>query len=86
MIERVHWIEKEKQKGCCLQQIADKLGVEKTHEEIDVQDIRLQMRKLEQDMAKLMDQLDENEKQKLKNNVTPESLALMQSLFLLLNS
>lgn len=86
MITRVHWIEEQKQEGKCLQQIADMIEVNPTHEEIDVQDIRLQMRKLEHDMAKLLDQLDDNEKQKLKKNVTPESVALMQSLFILLNS
>lgn len=35
-------------------------------EEIDVQDIRLQMRKLEHDVNVLMEHLDEKERQKLR--------------------
>lgn len=85
MIDRIHWIEEQKSEGKCLQQIAALLGAP-VEEEIDVQDIRLQMRKLEQDVRGLMNQLDDQEKENLKKNVTPESVALMQSLFLLLNS
>ena len=55
-------------------------------EEVDIQDIRLQMRKLEHDVAKLMEQMDEKERQKLKKKVSPESVALMQSLILILNN
>lgn len=55
-------------------------------EEVDVQEIRLQMKKLEHDVAKLMDQLDEKEKQKIRKKMSPESVALMQSLLLLLNN
>ncbi|MER2190558.1 MAG: MerR family transcriptional regulator [Solibacillus sp.] len=85
MIDRIHWIEEQKSEGKGLQQIAALLGAP-VEEEIDVQDIRLQMRKLEQDVRGLMNQLDDQEKENLKKNVTPESVALMQSLFLLLNS
>lgn len=85
MIDRIHWIEEQKTSGKCLQQIAAMLDVP-VIEEIDVQDIRLQMRKLEQDVRGLMNQLGDQEKENMKKNVTPESVALMQSLFLLLNS
>ena len=86
MIDRIHWIEEQKRAGKCLQQIAAMLDVPVIEEEVDVQDIRLQMRKLEQDVRGLMNQLGDQEKETIKKNVTPESVALMQSLFLLLNS
>ncbi|MEG0385527.1 MAG: MerR family transcriptional regulator [Solibacillus sp.] len=84
MIERIHWIEAQKKRGNCLEEIHSLLfPTSMIQEEIDVQDIRLQMRKLEKDVALLMDQLDDNEKQKLKKKVSPESVALMQSLLLI---
>jgi MerR family transcriptional regulator, copper efflux regulator len=87
MAERIHWIEEQKSQGKCLEEIRRLLNVEEPiAEEIDVQEIRLQMKKLEHDVAKLMDQLDEKEKQKLRKKVSPESVALMQSLLLLLNN
>ena len=84
MIERIHWIEQLKLEGKCLEEILSLLQPTQKIEEIDVQEIRLQMRKLGHDVAKLMEQMDEQEKQKLKKKVSPESVALMQSLILLL--
>lgn len=84
MIERIHWIEQLKLEGKCLEEILSLLQPKQEIEEIDVQEIRLQMRKLGHDVAKLMEQMDEQEKQKLKKKVSPESVALMQSLILLL--
>ena len=87
MIERIHWIEDQKKQGKCLEEIHALLSPTKEHsEEIDVQDIRLQMRKLEHDVSVLMENLDVNEKQKLRKKVSPESVALMQSLLLILNN
>ncbi|MGE7023165.1 MerR family transcriptional regulator [Solibacillus cecembensis] len=87
MIERIHWIEAQKRHGKCLEEIHKLLSPSASvHEEIDVQEIRLQMRKLEKDVAMLMEQLDDNEKQKLKKKVSLESAALMQSLILILNN
>ncbi|HEY4623298.1 MAG TPA: MerR family transcriptional regulator [Solibacillus sp.] len=87
MIERIHWIEKQKQLGKCLDEIHNMLSpTEQTHEEIDIQDIRLQMRKLEQDVTMLMGNLDDKERKKLRKKVSPESVALMQSLLLILNN
>ncbi|MEG0384412.1 MAG: MerR family transcriptional regulator [Solibacillus sp.] len=87
MIERIHWIEAQKRRGKCLEEIHMLLSpTASIHEEIDVQEIRLQMRKLEKDVAMLMEQLDDNEKQKLKKKVSLESAALMQSLILILNN
>ncbi|KGR82883.1 MerR family transcriptional regulator [Lysinibacillus odysseyi] len=87
MVERIHWIEEQKADGKSLEEIRRMLNVEEPiAEEVDVQEIRLQMKKLEHDVAKLMGQLDEKEKQKIRKKVSPESVALMQSLLLLLNN
>ncbi|WP_420802151.1 MerR family transcriptional regulator [Solibacillus daqui] len=87
MIERIHWIEQQKQQGKCLEEIHKMLlPTEDAPEEIDVQDIRLQMRKLEHDVTILMEHLDDTERKKLRKKVSPESVALMQSLLLILNN
>nr|WP_051032368.1 MerR family transcriptional regulator [Solibacillus silvestris] len=87
MIERIHWIEEQKKLGKCLEEIHSLLGPSKEEpEEIDIQDIRLQMRKLEHDVTILMEHLDDKERQKLRKKVSPESVALMQSLLLILNN
>lgn len=43
-------------------------------EEIDIQDIRLQMRKLEHDVTLLMENLDDNERQKLRKKFLQRAL------------
>ncbi|WP_341323889.1 MerR family transcriptional regulator [Solibacillus sp. FSL H8-0523] len=87
MIERIHWIEEQKRQGKCLEEIHTMLAPSKEAPEvIDVQDIRLQMRKLEHDVTILMEHLDDTERQKLRKKVSPESVALMQSLLLILNN
>ena len=87
MVERIHWIEENKKSGKCLDEIRTLLTIDSPiEEEVDIQEIRLQMRKLEHDVAKLMEQMDETERQKLRKKVSPESVALMQSLLLILNN
>ena len=87
MIERIQWIEEQKKSGKSLEDIRSLLQIDTPiEEEVDIQDIRLQMRKLEHDVAKLMEQMDEKERQKLRKKVSPESVALMQSLLLILNN
>ena len=87
MIERIQWIEEQKKCGKSLEEIHSLLQIDTPiEEEIDIQDIRLQMRKLEHDVAKLMEQMDDKERQRLKKKVSPESVALMQSLILILNN
>lgn len=86
MIERIHWIEEQKAKGKSLNEIRTLLQVETlVEEEIDIQEIRLQMKKLEKDVAKLIAHMDEKQKQQMKKKVSPESVALVQSLLLLLS-
>ena len=88
MIERIQWIEEQKTSGKCLSEIAKLIGPDKTeikdYEEINIHELRIQMKKLEKDVTKIMENLDEQEKQNIKRKVTPESVALMQSLFLLI--
>lgn len=84
MVDRIHWIEKQKSKGYCLEQIAEQLK-EQSYEEVDIQMIRLQMQKLEKDVTQILEHLDEKDKQAFKRKVTPESIALLQSLLLLTN-
>lgn len=87
MTERIQWIEEQKKCGKSLEEIRKLLQIDTPiEEEVDIQDIRLQMRKLEHDVAKLMEQMDEKERQRLKKKVSPESVALMQSLLLILNN
>lgn len=84
-VERIHWIEEQKAKGKSLEEIGNLLQVRPSHEEvIDVQEIRLQMKKLEKDVTMLMEQMDSKDKQQFKKKVSPESVTLIQSLLLLL--
>ncbi|MFC7686509.1 MerR family transcriptional regulator [Ureibacillus sp. GCM10028918] len=88
MIERIQWIEQQKKSGKCLSEIAKIIGnhttEDKPYEEVNIHELRLQMKKLENDVTKIMESLSEQEKQNLKRKVTPESVALMQSLILLI--
>ena len=86
MIERIHQIEEHKAAGKSLEQIRSLLNVEAPVEvEVDIQEIRLQMQKLEKDVAVLVEQMDETERQQLKKKVSSESMSLMRSLILLLS-
>ena len=82
MIDRIQWIEQQKQAGKCLDTIKLELHVQQA-EEIDIQDLRLQMLLLEKNVAKIMAQTTEEERQQIQRKVSPESLALMQALILL---
>lgn len=87
MAERITWIEEQKSQGKSLESIRAMLENDTPiEEEIDIQEIRLQMRKLEKEVGLLMQQTDEKQKQQIKKKVSPESVALMQSLLLLLNN
>jgi len=59
------------------------------HEEIDVQMLRVKMQDLEQDVTSLLEQINKQDNkniEKIKKNVSPESIALMQSLLLLIHN
>ncbi len=85
MVERIRWIEEQQAQGKSLNDIRLSLPAQSpAEEEIDIQEIRLQMRKLEQDVTKLIEQMDDKQKQLMKKKISPESVALMHSLLLLL--
>lgn len=85
MVERIFWIEKQKSKGRSLNDIKLVLNtIQPIVEEIDIQEIRMKMKQLEQDVAKLIGKMNEEEKNEMKKKVSTESLALMHSLLLLI--
>lgn len=89
MIDRLHFIEERKQEGLSLVEIQQALNVTTTYEEIDVQILRLKMQDLEHDVTSLLEQMNNQDtkySQAIKKNVSPESIALMQSLLLLINT
>ncbi|MBE5083074.1 MerR family transcriptional regulator [Lysinibacillus sp. fkY74-1] len=88
MIERLQFIEQRKQQGLSLVEIQQELNIT-PYEEIDVQMLRLKMQDLEHDVASLLEQMNKQDDKKIetiKKNVSPESIALMQSLLLLIHN
>ncbi|MET4560478.1 MerR family transcriptional regulator [Lysinibacillus parviboronicapiens] len=88
MIERLHYIERRKLEGLSLEEIQHELNIT-PYEEIDVQMLRLKMQDLEHEVTSLLAQMDKQDQkniQTIKKNVSPESIALMQSLLLLINN
>ncbi|MGY3190124.1 MerR family copper efflux transcriptional regulator [Lysinibacillus sp. TE18511] len=88
MIERLHYIEQRKHEGLSLIEIQHELNIT-PYEEIDVQILRIKMQDLEHDVSSLLEQMnkqDNKDIEKIKKNVSPESIALMQSLLLLIHN
>jgi len=88
MIDRLYFIEQRKQEGLSLGEIQQALSIT-SYEEIDVQMLRLKMQDLEHDVSSLLVQMNNQDNkniQSIKKNVSPESIALMQSLLLLINT
>lgn len=87
-IERLHAIEAKKAEGMSLEEIKKSLDKEEAKiEDIDVQDLRLQMQLLQKDVSKLLMQIDKQEQstqQTIKKKISPESVALMQSLLMVI--
>ena len=79
MIQRVHWIEDEKKSGKSLQDIKQEL-LQAPYEEIDVIQLRMQMRLLDQQMQQLMENIPEEEQQAFKRSISKEGVSLMKSL------
>ncbi len=87
-IDLIKEIETRKQAGMTLQEIARNLKIEQAqYEEVDLQLIRLHMQTLEQEVKLLAEQLEKNPSYSsaIKQNVSPQSVALMQSLLLIIN-
>jgi len=79
-------IEELKKQGLSLQEIAKKLNIKQAeYEEVDVQAIRIHMQELEKEVKLLAVELEKNPNASsdIKKNVLPESIALMQSLLLI---
>ncbi|MEK3975227.1 MerR family transcriptional regulator [Psychrobacillus sp. FSL K6-2684] len=85
-IEKLRLIEEKKSDGMSLEQIKRELARDVV-EEIDIQEIRLQMKYLEKEVSHLLEQIndkEDNTKHSIKQKVSTESVALMQSLLLLI--
>ena len=79
-------IEELKKQGLSLQEIAKKLNIKQAqYEEVDVQAIRIHMQELEKEVKLLAAELEKNPNASsdIKKNVLPESIALIQSLLLI---
>lgn len=87
-IERIKVIEQMKAQGMCLNDIKQSLENDNVqNEEIDLQNIRLQMQKLQTEISTLVEKMQQQEQSKnysIKSKVSTESVALMQSLLLLI--
>lgn len=86
-IERLHFIEQNKQNGMSLDEIK-KVILEKEAEEIDVLELRLKIKGLENDVSEVLAHLDKSNLENLeyvKKNISKESLSLIQALLLLVN-
>ena len=86
-VELITQIEKLKCEGLSLQEIANVLNIKQAqYEEVDIQVIRSHMQKLEKEVKLLATELakDPQTSSAIKKNVLPESVALMQSLLLLI--
>jgi MerR family transcriptional regulator, copper efflux regulator len=86
-IERLRFIEKHKKEGKSLEHIK-KLLIEKDAEEVDVLELRLKIKGLEEDVSEVLAQLNKNDKTNLEyiqNNISRDSLSLIKTLLLLIN-
>jgi DNA-binding transcriptional MerR regulator len=84
-IERLTFIEKCKASGLSLDEIKKKM-LEKDAEEIDVQELRLKIKGLEQDVSDILANFDKNDPKSradMKKQISHESLSLIQTLLLL---
>ncbi|MFJ7731584.1 MerR family transcriptional regulator [Lysinibacillus sp. NPDC097231] len=88
MIDRLQFIEQRKQQGLSLVEIQHQLNIT-PYEEIDVQMLRIKMQDLEHDVTSLLEKMNKQDNiriETIKKNVSPESIALMQSLLLLIHN
>ncbi|MDN4493459.1 MerR family transcriptional regulator [Ureibacillus aquaedulcis] len=87
-IERIRIIEEMKSKGMCLNDIKNSFEKMNTQsEEMDLQNICQHMKALKNEISLLVEQMQQQEQSKkdsIKNKVSSESVALMQSLLLLI--
>lgn len=85
-IEKLRIIEEKKATGMSLEAIKNQFEKEQI-EEVDIQELRLQMQYLEKEVSHLIEQINSEEittQHNIKQKVSSESVALMQSLLLLI--
>ncbi|MFJ8235857.1 MerR family transcriptional regulator [Ureibacillus sp. NPDC094379] len=87
VIARLQIIEDMKAQGMTLEDIKREFHKEIEYEEIDIQEIRLHMQTLENEVSQLLKHIERHEetsKEFIKNKISNESAALMKSLILLI--
>jgi len=87
VITRLQTIEDMKAQGMTLEDIKKEFHKNIECEEIDIQEIRLHMQTLENEVSQLLKQIERQEKTSkefIKNKISNESAALMKSLILLI--
>ena len=85
-MEKLRIIEEKKAAGMSLEAIKQQLEMEEI-EEVDIQQLRIQMRYLEKEVSHLLVQIHSEEigtQRNIKQKISTESIALMQSLLLLI--
>ncbi|MER2171964.1 DNA-binding transcriptional regulator, MerR family [Paenisporosarcina quisquiliarum] len=85
-IEKLRIIEEKKSSGMSLEAIKKQFEKEQI-EEVDIQELRLQMQYLEKEVSHLLEQInteEETTQHNIKQKISTESVALMQSLLLLI--
>lgn len=85
-IEKLRIIEEKKATGMSLEAIKKQFEKEQI-EEVDIQELRLQMQYLEKEVSHLLEQINTEEEtiqHTIKQKISAESVALMQSLLLLI--
>lgn len=86
-IERLQYIERYKKDGMALDEIKRKL-IKKETEEIDIRELKMKMMSLEKDVSKVLSNFNKNDGRSfayLKENISHESLSLIQTLLILFN-
>ena len=86
-IERIEFIEQRKKEGLSLEEIKQEI-FNKHSEEIDIAELRHKMINLEKEVSDIVSHLDKYDKEKygeLKQKISHESVALIQTLLLFLS-
>ena len=86
MVQLIEEIEYKKSQGMSLEEIKKSMNLA-YEEDIDLHELRLRIQLLEKDVSLLVQQLDqanEGNKKLIKQKISTESVALMQSLLLLI--
>ncbi|WP_316569598.1 MerR family transcriptional regulator [Neobacillus sp. YIM B06451] len=87
-IERIELIEQRKKQGKSLDEIKREI-ISKYSEEVDILELRLKIKHLDEDVAKVISKLQEFDDVKpedIKKSLSKESISLIQSLLVLLNN